>query len=600
MIVIEKSGIRFSFAPETCVVTLTNLNTGVSVTQKPYAPAANIEAREDAVSFEVNGLSCTYALERDGSLLLSIASTGPMTEETSFPPAFQPENSDRNLYAIASGVCIDAEEEAAFLPNRLELSEAHGSCMSFYGILRGGCGLLCAVETPYDAAFVLQRENGLWETETVWKPQKGFWGYPRVMRFALPEGGVTEICKAYREIAKRRGLVVTLDEKAKKVPNARRLAGSANVWLWNDDAMDKLYTENFVYHAPTEEMVDLRIRRAREMKEMGMEHIMWSMFDENTEKREVDAVKELGYLPSYYDVYTDVIPHEILELIPPYRRARCSQRLGCYPDGVVRDADGNPVDAWPLKCVDGVFRSQKRTCELAAIDCMKDYVGGHTLPLGVESQFLDVTYMGAMECYDERHPTTREQCVAAKADMMQWLQEQGMVRGTEVGTEEAAATVEYNEGMMSPLFFRAYDSGRRMTHIYEGESLPPQIKDYMLNPKYRVPLWQLVFHDCMVSYWYWGDSHNCCPELMNERDLFCCLYGEPPLFSVANRDWDRLKGNILKSYQTVSPVAKAVWGREMLRFDYVDGEPMVQRSEFAGGVTVTVDFRTGDCVVEAR
>ena len=49
----------------------------------------------------------------------------------------------------------------------------------------------------------------------------------------------------------------------------------------------------------------------------------------------------------------------------------------------------------------------------------------------------------------------------------------------------------------------------------------------MLNPEIRVPLWGLVYHGCLQSYWYWGDSANHMPELMGLRDAFCTLYGLP-------------------------------------------------------------------------
>jgi len=546
--------------------------------------------------FACNPGCCWHA--EGNCLQLVMYGDGPMDGETESPAYVLPEAGDSNLYAFGAGVSIDAREDKNLLPARLELSAAHGSTMSFYGIVRGDCGLLCAVETPWDCAFVIGREKGLLTTKTVWKPQKGAWGYPRVMRFRAVSGGITGICKAYRELAKARGLVVPFAEKTKKNPNVSRLFGCANVWLWNDDAMQKLYDEGYPYRIPNAEAVDLRIARAKEMHDAGMTKVLWSLFDENTEKRECDAVKELGYIPTFYDIYTDVIPSEYAHLVSECRRRRCEMRLGCYPDGVVRDKDGNAVDAWALKCTDGVFRHQKRICETAAIECMERYAGTHAPALGLEGRFLDVTYMDACECYDPKHPTTRRESVNLKAEMNRRLQEMGLIRGTEVGTEDAAACVEYNEGMMSPVMYRAYDAGRRMTHLYEGENVPESIPGVMLNPEYRVPLWQLVFHDCMTSYWYWGDSHNSCPELMPLRDLFCLLYGEPPLFSFTVSGWEQLREKIAASYQKTVPFAEKTAGKEMLSFEYVNGDPFVQRTVFAGGSTVTVNFRTGESRIE--
>lgn len=572
---------------------------------KGFTFAADLQRGTAVLTHEKTGVQYCFAwgsgctAEAEGECLrVTFCGSDPLKAETESPVWVHPEKGDRNLYAFGAGVSVDAGEERELLPGRLELCAAHGSTMSFYGILRGKCGLLCAVETPWDAAFLIGRENGLLRTKTVWKPQKGAWGYPRVMRFQPVAGGITEICKAYRELAKARGLLVTLAEKALKNPNVSRFGGCANIWLWNDDAMEKLYDEGCLYSIPTSEMVDLRISRAKEMHDTGMTKVLWSLFDENTEKRECDAVKELGYIPTYYDIYTDVIPSEYAHLIPECRRRRCEMRLGCYPDGVVRDEEGNAADAWALKCTDGVFRAQKRICEAAAIECMERYAGTHSPSLGLEGRFLDVTYMDACECYDPKHPTTRRESVILKAEMNRRLQDMGLIRGTEVGTEDAAACVEYNEGMMSPVLYRAYDAGRRMTQLYEGENVPESIPGLMLNPEYRVPLWQLVFHDCMTSYWYWGDSHNSCPELMPLRDLFCLLYGEPPLFSFTVSGWEQLRHKITASYQKTVPFAEKTAGKEMLSFGYVNGDPFVQRTVFAGGSTVTVNFRTGESSIE--
>ena len=598
MLQLKTDDLTFSFDPISCVGTLKDHKSGVTFVQNPGLGPAEAVLRDGVIQVKVGTLEGTYQIV-DGELRFVCTSQGPLTEETAWPPAFVPEETDRNLYAFGSGVSLPARGAAELLPERLDLAAAHGSTMSFYGIQRDSCWLLCAVETPYDAALLLEQQDGLMRTQVVWKPSKGNWAYPRVLRFR-PCESITQLCKSYRKIAMDRGLVITLEEKAKDRPRLQEFPGHANLWLWNDDTMDKLYTEDYPYSVTPEETIRKRLSIADEMRKLGMERVLWSLFDENTQRWEAEHVQKLGWLTTIYDIYTDVIPSEILHLIPETRRRRCEPRIACYPDGVVRDAEGKPMEAWALKCTDGVFRAQNRICEKAAIPHLQNYLDRRQPELGLDAWYLDVTYMNACECFDPRHPTDRTESVAEKARMMEILRSYGLIRGTEVGTEDAAACAEYNEGMLSPVHYRAYDAGRRMTHLYEGETIPASIPEIMLNPVYRVPLWQLVFHDCMVSYWYWGDSHNCCPELMPLRDLFCQLYGEPPLFSFAARDWERLREEVLRSYGATVPHATAVGGREMLSFDYVDGDPMVQRTVFAGGTTVTVDFRKRTSTIETE
>ena len=129
-----------------------------------------------------------------------------------------------------------------------------------------------------------------------------------------------------------------------------------------------------------------------------------------------------------------------------------------------------------------------------------------------------------------------------------------------------------------------------MTTVYRGKEIPPSFSRYMLNPQYRIPLWELVYHDCVVSYWYWGDSSNCCPELMPVRDLFDALYGEPPLYSLTATQWEERKEEIAASYHRVAPAVRATGYARMIAFDLLSPDRCVQRTSFDNGVVITANF----------
>lgn len=466
--------------------------------------------------------------------------------------------------------------------------------MAFWGIVRNGCYIMTAVITNIDAYFHMPLEDGVNRPHIAFLPEKGRWGYDRELRILCGEGGISEMCQAYRKIADEKGLRVPFSEKVKKLPDIDKLVGAANVWLWNDDAMHKLYDADAVYHVPDREQVDRRLEIADEMKALGMDNVLWSIFDENIERREVDHAKSLGWITTYYDIYTDVIPHDILDLIPDTRRERCKPRIDCWPDGILIDSAGNKASAWQLKGKDGVFHNQNRVCDIAMYECASKVAPEHCRKYGLDGRFIDVTAGSANECYSDAHPTTRRSSIEYKNKLYDMLHENGMFTGTEVGCEDVAATLDYNEGLLSPTMHRMPDAGRRMTHIYRGDQIEPQIKDFMLNPELRVPLWELVYHDCVQSYWYWGDSANCMPELILLRDMFCCLWGLPEIYSFKASDWEQLKNDIIASYQRTAPTAKAVGYAVMERFDYLDDSRLIQRSEFSNGVSVVANFSDSD------
>ncbi|NCO96008.1 MAG: hypothetical protein GW880_32295, partial [Armatimonadetes bacterium] len=43
-----------------------------------------------------------------------------------------------------------------------------------------------------------------------------------------------------------------------------------------------------------------------------------------------------------------------------------------------------------------------------------------------------------------------------------------------------------------------------------GSKMPPfsEYEKWGIGHEYRVPLWELVFHDCIVTTWYWGDASD--------------------------------------------------------------------------------------------
>lgn len=534
---------------------------------------------------------CLLEIEKDGLITLTLNGEGSLPCDFHYPQSFIREPKAEVLYPICGGVMFKADDKEAVIPQRLALSGGNGLSMGFIGSIFGGNYFLNAVMTTADGAVTTARDdNGLVRSDIIWIAEMGKWGYERKMRFIWGKGGITELCLQYRDIAKEKGFIVPLSEKVKKVAKVDKMLGAADIWIWNSDAMDMLYSKEAVYRVPSDEQVERRISIAKEMKQMGMDNVLWSIFNENIEKKEISAINDLGFITTFYDIYTDVIPKDIFHLIPETRQRRCEQRIGYWPDAVIKNQDGTYRKAWALMGTDGVFHDQHRICDVKAPECAKPIIEKRKIDYNMEGCFLDVMAATAYECYSDEHPTTRRGSMMHKRRLADVVTDLDLVCGTEIGCEDVAATVHYNEGMMSPPPYRAYDSGRRMTHLYYGDDVPENIVKYMLNPVCRVPLWEMVFHGSVQSYFYWGDSQNCCPELMEQRDKLCVLYGVPPIYSLCETDWDNLKDDILASYQRTVPAARKVGYATLDSFEYLTEDRLVQRTKFSNGVEITVNF----------
>lgn len=143
---------------------------------------------------------------------------------------------------------------------------------------------------------------------------------------------------------------------------------------------------------------------------------------------------------------------------------------------------------------------------------------------------------------------------------------------------------------MSISGYRMNDSGRRMAEFYSDREMEDGNFKYMLDPRFRVPLWELVYHDCQTSYLYWGDSTNSIISQMLKRDLFDILYGLPPIYSLTVENWDIIKDEIQKSYNRTVPSARGFRYARMISFEYLTDDKQVQKTVFDNGCEIIVNF----------
>jgi len=205
------------------------------------------------------------------------------------------------------------------------------------------------------------------------------------------------------------------------------------------------------------------------------------------------------------------------------------------------------------------------------------------------ARFIDTTVAAPwFECYHPDHPMTRSDSRRHKMELLKLIGDLGLVCGSETGHDASVPYCDFFEGMLSLGPYRVADSGRNMLQIVED--VPPQIERFQVNPALRLPLWELVYHDCVVAQWYWGDYNNKLPAVWRKRDLFNALYGTPPMYMFTRRNWEANKARFVESYKTAATVARATAYAEMTDHKILSPDRLVQQTVFSNGVTVTVNF----------
>ncbi len=493
---------------------------------------------------------------------LELAADGELPEALRFPHPFATRAGEYLVVPMNEGISYPVDDPT-IEPMRLIAYGGHGICMAFWGVTDGDAGRMAIIETPDDAAIHIQRAGGRLVIAPEWDAQRGRFGYARRLRYVFfDHGGHVAIAKRYRAYAQQIGRFKTLAEKRGENPNVDLLVGAVNVWCCDRDS----------------------VALVKELQAAGIARIVWS----NQQPPEnLRALNDLGVLTSRYDIYQDVMdpanfPH-LGGVHPDWTTA-------AWPEDIIRRANGDWQRGWAVKGRDGQWYSCGVLCDRRALDYARQRIPADLATHPYRCRFIDTTTASPWnECYNPDHPMTRTDSREWKMKLLDCVsRENHLVTGSETGHDAAVPFVHYFEGMMSLGPYRVPDAGRDMARIWTNA--PEAVVKFQLGHAYRLPLWELVYHDCVVAQWYWGDYNNKLPVLWDKRDLFNALYGTPPMFMFNRRLWEENRDRFVQSYRHICPWVREVGYTEMTDHRFLTPNRDVQQTTFANGKRITVNF----------
>ena len=496
-------------------------------------------------------------------LVISLQGAGKMDAPLSWPAPFASAKGQLLILPMNEGISYPVDDES-LSPAHYILYSGHGLCMPWYGATDGGPGWMAIVETPDDASVGVPRSGGLLSLVPEWEPQKQQFGPQRVIRYIFSDSdGYVAMAKRYRAYAKATGLFKTLAEKREANPAVDLLVGAVNIWCWDPAG----------------------VAWCRELQALGITHILWS---NALPPDQIKALNAMGVLTSRYDIYQDAMNPEnfpLLKWIHPDWTSDAWKN-----NDLMIGADGDWVRGWEVETKDGKMIPCGTLCDREALPYAQKRIPADLATHPYKCRFIDTTTASPWrECYDPHHPMTRSDSKHYKMELLRYVSEGcGLVCGSETGHDAAVPYVDYFEGMLSLGPYRIPDAGRDMARIWDD--VPDKVAKFQTGHAYRLPLWELVYHDCVVAQWYWGDYNNKLPRLWDRRDLWNALYGTPPMFMFDRKIWDANKARFVQSYNTAEPVARATAYSEMLTHEWLTPDHAIQRTRFANGVTVTVNF----------
>jgi hypothetical protein len=516
------------------------------------------------------------------------------------------------LIPVRMGLLVPAQGEKPF-EQRFGTYDYEGAHMAMAGLFKSGAALMAAWQDPYIAVHLSRRMDGETRLEMGFELSKT----ARSLELhCLGKGDYHTVAEAYRARAAALEYRVPWSEKLRDRPQAARLFGAANFKLWT--ALARRVDENTI-----EQSVDVRWT-FNEVAQIA-EHLQQDL-------KLDDVLFHLGGWSTYgYDCrHPDIMPANPecggdAGLADCARRVQNCGYLFCLHDNyqdMYRDApswDEASIQKQPDGALQlgGVWLGGR-----AYITCSREALKLAQRPQNLEKvhqvahpdvYFIDTTYAaGLQECIDPRHPLTKQDDMRWKQALSDYARDVFGLFGSECGREWAVPHADFFEGLSSV-------SGRYF-HILKPEDFDARV----------VPVFDMVFHDCIVihgkygyepaemaeqvihhaaigrtlyyhsvdSHLYWQDP-TACAELPAAQGPL-----DPALYTRADNGWAEgfcLWDRFMKNTQEILGPLNLRTSQALIdRYDFLDTDRLVRRTTFSNGVKTVVNGSAERVTVASR
>ena len=305
---------------------------------------------------------------------------------------------------------------------------------------------------------------------------------------------------------------------------------------------------------------------------------------------------ELGYLVGPYDSY-----HSIHHPDEKDTWETAQFDLSLYETGGIVNADGTKSRGFKKK---GYHLSP-----LVAQPYVESRVNGIVAQMSSDfnTWFIDCDAYGELfDDYSASHPATQLDDMNARLARIAWIRDtHNMVVGSEGGAAYSAAVLHFAHGMTLPVIgWGDPDMKSKTSPYYVGGYWPPEgpaihIKQVPLksnylyhyyDPRFRLPLYQIVFHDSVITTHHWGSGSLKFKNAIGTLALLELLYNVPPLYHLNIEEFSKHKAWIKRHYAFFSPLHRQIGGQAMTDFQWLSKDKLVQRTEFGDTVEILANF----------
>lgn len=509
------------------------------------------------------GTFCAKAVLESDWLSFEITEIDPNLPNLTFPT---PIENDMLLLPMGVGRLIRKP-----LPSRFfHTWYAHLNMRFCAGLNKDNNGYLAVFDEGYEDSGIMAMGMSVMP---VWLKSLGKWRTSRTVRYSFTSDGYVGVAKKYREWATKKGIVKTLNQKIKETPQLNKMVGGRQITSYI--AIPKPVAkaqENSLQ--PSEKVAKTKAESMESPKIVFNYKELQEMLAEVTANWGVKKgmINIRGWIRGGYDYsHPDVWPPETKLGAVEDLKKLCTptpnfftvlhdnymdvyEQNPSFPKGVIIDKRGK------------LMRGGNWPGGQAYIMNYKESMGyikrnwEQIKTLQTSGMFIDTTTAVQLyETYEPGNMMTRADDAKYKIDSIKFFKAQKQVYGSE---ETADFGIPYVD------FFETRHSRKA------GES---------------VPLWPLVFHDCVMNSRYVDPSNM----VMNEKPyLEDMLWGYFILFRMGawlNPAWKQQKEQFMASLPADDWFGKIATAT-MVNHEFLSDDFEVEKTTFGNGMAITVNF----------
>lgn len=440
--------------------------------------------------------------------------------------------------------------------------------MPWWGEITPEGGYLCYARHFWDDAYTIDHPAG-GPTRVYIRhlPSLGQMRYARTVTYAFVPAGsdYVTLCKLYRRMVDEEGRARTLREKAAANPNVQKLVGCC---VMHVPGKTHVTRDSAFYNAEHPEANDSLTpfavweERVRRLHAMGVDKLYlhqdgWGQPGYDNQHpdylppcREMggwegmkslsDTMQELGYMFGIHDQYRDYYLDA-----PTYD-----------PDNAAMSADGSLFEL--ARWAGG--RQNFLCASLAPEYVRRNFEELFAHGIHLEGTYLDVFTCNELdECKNPRHPMTRRECAGYRCQCLHYLTAHGVCPSSE----------EVNDWAMGAQVFCHW-------------------APYFSQTAIPVPLFNLVYHDCVIIPWMMGAGEWGIPEGTTGfmHALLCGGMG----YMSETAEGEALEENI-RQWRVIRELQEHVAMEKMVSHEFLSQDRALQRTAFSDGTQVTVNFK---------